>query len=55
MNPSWWRHTAYKVRVEKGTWGKLSPDQELIVAMKVQLEELSDERLKVNTKSSNGS
>ena len=44
-------HTAYKVRKEKGIWGKLSPDQELIVAMKAQLEELSDKRLKVNTKS----
>lgn len=46
-------HTAYKVRKEKGIWGKLSPDQELIVAMKAQLEELSDKRLKLSTQSGN--
>ena len=43
--------TAYQVRVESNTWGALSADREMIVAMQAKVDELKDARLKVDTRS----
>ena len=44
-------YKAYKVRVEKGIWGALGEDKETIIAMQVEIAELKDKHLKLDTKS----
>lgn len=45
--------TAYQVEFDNGRWGKLSEDQEMLVAMQSELKELKDKNLVVDTSSSN--
>lgn len=40
---------AYQVEVDKGTWGKLSDDKQMIVAIQSELKSLKDKNLKVDT------
>jgi hypothetical protein len=47
-------HTAYQVEKERGNWGALSEDQQMIVAMQSELKQLKDAKLKLNTTSKKG-
>jgi hypothetical protein len=47
-------HTAYQVEKERGNWGALSEDQQMIVAMQSELKQLKDAKLKLNTNSKKG-
>jgi hypothetical protein len=40
---------AYQVRVESKTWGALSPEQEVIVAMQAKIDGIKDSNLKLDT------
>ena len=41
--------TAYQVEFDNGSWGKLSEDQEMLVAMQSELKQLKDKNLVVDT------
>jgi hypothetical protein len=46
--------TAYQVEVERGNWGALSEDQQMIVAMQSELKQLKDSKLQLDTNKGKG-